>query len=259
MVQQVTPETTIEVIYPESDGQPMADNTEQFAWIVKIKENLEILFASPADVFIAGDLFWYPVEGNPNIKQAPDTMVVFGRPKGKRSSYLQWNEDNIPPQVVFEILSPGNTLKEMAKKLQFYQRYGVEEYYIYDPDKNDLNGLLSSGDSFEVIEEMNGWVSPRLGIRFTLTPDTLEIVSPTGQKFLSPGEIDQLREQERQRAEQERQRAEQERQAKEAALEELEAASQQKEAALQELEKERDRYQELLAKLQQKGIDTDNL
>lgn len=64
MVQQVTPETTIEVIYPESDGQPMADNTEQFAWIVKIKENLEILFASPADIFIAGDLFWYPVKRN---------------------------------------------------------------------------------------------------------------------------------------------------------------------------------------------------
>ena len=245
MVQQVTPGNTIEVIYPESDGQPMADNTEQFAWIVKIKENLEILFASPADVFIAGDLFWYPVQGNPNIKQAPDTMVVFGRPKGKRGSYLQWDEDNIPPQVVFEILSPGNTLKEMTKKLQFYQRYGVEEYYIYDPAKNDLNGLLRSGDSFEVIEEMNGWVSPRLGIRFQLTAETLEIVSPSGQKFLSPVEIDRLREQESQRAEQESQRAEQERQAKEAALEEL--------------QKERDRYQELLAKLKQQGINTDNL
>jgi len=252
MVQQVTPETTIEVIYPESDGQPMADNTEQFAWIVKIKENLEILFASPADVFIAGDLFWYPVQGSPNIKQAPDTLIVFGRPKGKRGSYLQWNEENIPPQVVFEILSPGNTLKEMTKKLQFYQRYGVEEYYIYDPDKNDLNGLLRSGDSFEVIEEMNGWVSPRLGIRFQPTSDTLEIFSPSGQKFLSPVEIDQLREQERQRAERECQ-------VKEAALQELEAASQEKEVALQELEKERDRYQELLAKLKEKGIDTDNL
>lgn len=231
MVQQVTPEDTLEVIYPQSDGQPMADNTEQFAWIVKIKENLEILFASQADIFIAGDLFWYPVQGNPNIKQAPDTMVVFGRPKEKRGSYLQWAEDNIPPQVVFEILSPGNTLKEMTKKLQFYQRYGVEEYYIYDPNKNDLNGLLRSGDSFEVIEEMNGWVSPRLGIRFTLTPDTLEIFSTSGQKFLSPVEIDQLREQERQA----------------------------KEAALQELQQERDRYQELLAKLKQQGIDTDNL
>jgi Uma2 family endonuclease len=245
VVQQVTPETNIEVIYPESDGQPMADNTEQFTWIVKIKENLEILFALQADVFIAGDLFWYPVQGNPNIKQAPDTMVVFGRPKGKRGSYLQWVEDNIPPQVVFEILSPGNTLKEMTKKLQFYQRYGVEEYYIYAPDKNDLNGLLRSGDSFEVIEEMNGWVSPRLGIRFQLTSDTLEIFSPTGQKFLTPVEIDALREQESQRAEQERQRAEQERQAKE--------------VALAELAKERDRYHELLAKLQEQGINMDDL
>ena len=35
-------------------------------------------------------------------------MVVFGRPKGRRGSYRQWEEDNIPPQVVFEILSPGN-------------------------------------------------------------------------------------------------------------------------------------------------------
>lgn len=30
--------------YPESDGQPMADNTLQFQWIVLIKENLETLF-----------------------------------------------------------------------------------------------------------------------------------------------------------------------------------------------------------------------
>jgi Uma2 family endonuclease len=231
MVQQLTSETVAEVIYPSSDGKPMADNTEQFQWIVKIKENLEILFASQADVFIAGDLFWYPVQGSPNIKQAPDTMVVFGRPKGKRGSYLQWNEDNIPPQVVFEILSPGNTLKEMTKKLQFYQRYAVEEYYIYDPEKNDLNGLLRSGDSFEVIEEMNGWVSPRLGIRFQVTSDTLEIFSPSGQKFLTSLEMNQLQEQERQA----------------------------KETALQELQQERDRYQELLVKLREKGINTENL
>ncbi|MFM6052620.1 MAG: Uma2 family endonuclease, partial [Sphaerospermopsis kisseleviana] len=32
---------TPEVVYPESDGEPMADNTKQFTWIVKIKENLE--------------------------------------------------------------------------------------------------------------------------------------------------------------------------------------------------------------------------
>lgn len=236
----LTPETAADVIYPDSDGQPMADNTKQFRWIVTIKENLEIIFASRPDVFVAGDLLWYPVEGNNKIRQAPDALVVFGRPKGDRGSYKQWEEENIPPQVVFEILSPGNTLKEMAKKLQFYQRYGVEEYYIYDPDKIDLNGWLRSEENLEVIEEMNGWVSPLLEIRFQLTPDTLEIFSPTGQKFLTPVELDQLRQQERQLAEQERQRAEEERQAKE--------------TALQELEQERQKYQDLLKRLRERGI-----
>jgi len=52
--------------------------------------------------------------------------------KGKRKSYLQWKEDNIPPQVVFEILSDSNTEKKMQQKLEFYEEYGVEEYYIYN-------------------------------------------------------------------------------------------------------------------------------
>jgi len=61
MVQELAPQTTPQIIYPDSDGQPMADNTKQFRWIVTIKENLEILFATSPDVFIAGDLLWYPV------------------------------------------------------------------------------------------------------------------------------------------------------------------------------------------------------
>ena len=73
-----------EIVYPESDGKPMADNTKQFRWIVTIKEGLEALFAERDDVFVAGDLLWYPVEGHPEICQAPDVMVAFGRPKGDR-------------------------------------------------------------------------------------------------------------------------------------------------------------------------------
>jgi Uma2 family endonuclease len=29
---------------------------------------------------------------------------------------------------------PNNTLAEMIRKFRFYERYGVEEYYVYDPD-----------------------------------------------------------------------------------------------------------------------------
>ena len=229
MVQQLIPITTdteYDITYPESDGKPMADNTIQFRWIVTIKENIEILFAAIADVFVAGDLLWYPVEKSPKCL-APDAMVVFGVPKGDRRSYKQWEENNIAPQVVFEILSSSNTTKEMANKLLSYQRYGVEECYIYDPIKVELTGLQRSGEDLEVIEEMHGWVSPRLGVRFELTPDKLEIYRPDGQRFLTFVELDQLREQERQ----------------------------QKEAALLQLEQERQRYQDLLARLQERGID----
>ena len=106
-----------------------------FELIVLIKKNLDLLFINDPNVFVAGDLLWYPIEGDNKNRIAPDVMVILGRPKGDRGSYQQWKEDNIPPQVVFEILSPGNTVKEMVKKYKFYEHYGVEEYYLYDPAK----------------------------------------------------------------------------------------------------------------------------
>lgn len=196
-----------EIIYPDSDGQPMADNTEQFEWIVLLKENLECLFAQNADVFVGGDLLWYPVQGHPEIRVAPDVMVALGRPKGKRGSYRQWQENNQPPDVVFEILSPGNTLKEMTKKLKFYDHYGVGEYYIYDLDNNELTGLERQTGELTVIEEMGNWVSPLLGIRFELTAETLQVYYPDGRRFLSTVELSEQFEQETQRAEQEKTRA----------------------------------------------------
>ncbi|WP_341737677.1 Uma2 family endonuclease [Microcoleus sp. CAWBG640] len=243
MVQKLSAETVSEIIYPDSDGEPMSDNTKQFRWIVTIKENLEILFANILDVFVAGDLLWYPVQGNNKIRQAPDAMVVFGRPKGDRGSYQQWKEDNIPPQVAFEILSPGNRPGKMAAKLLFYQRYGVQEYYIYDPDNIELSGFVRDEDWFEPIAEMNGWVSPLLQIRFQLTENTLEIYRPDGRKFLTPVEMDQLREQECQEKEFAQSQAERERQ--------------RADEAIAQLEQERQRYQALLQQVQQQSIDSD--
>lgn len=202
MVQEITTPKQSGIVYPESDGKPMADNTLQFRWIVTIKENIDFLFSDRDDILVVGDLLWYPVEGNNQISRAPDVMVVFDRPKGDRRSYLQWREDDIPPQVVFEILSHNNTLKEMAKKLDFYQKYGVEEYYLYDPMSVDFCGWLRSEDGLTAIEEIDNWVSPRLGIRFVLGEEELEIYRPDGKRFLTPVELAKLAEQESDRAQQ---------------------------------------------------------
>jgi Uma2 family endonuclease len=186
--------------YPESDGKPMAENTLQFRWIVTLQGGLDSLFLHVQNVFVAGDLLWYPVEGDPTIRQAPDAMVVFGRPKGDRGSYRQWEEDGIAPQVVFEVLSPGNRPGEMIRKFKFYERYGVEEYYIWDPDRLTLDGFLRKNNVLEDIPEMNAWVSPRLAIRFDMSGDDLRLFRPDGQPFLTYVELMTERNRERQRA-----------------------------------------------------------
>jgi Uma2 family endonuclease len=200
--------------YPDDDGQPMSENTLQFKWIVLIKEGLDFCFRHDPNVFVAGDLLWYPLEGDPKIRQAPDVMVVIGRPKGERASYKQWEEVGIAPQVVFEVVSPGNRAPEMTHKFRFYEKYGIEEYYVYDPDTGSLDGWLRGHDGLEEVPQMTGHVSPRLGIRFQPGegPSSLVILGPGGESFTTYRELAERVEAERQRAEAEHQRAEAERQ-----------------------------------------------
>ena len=175
----------IEIDYPESDGKPMADNTIQWNWMVRIVCELQEQFKNQ-QVFVAGDLFWYPVEGKPRIVVAPDGLVAFGRPPGDRGSYKQWEEGGIAPQVVFEVLSPNNDDEEMEAKLLFYQTYGVEEYYFIDPYEPTAIGYLRRNGLLEPVAELTGHVSPRLGVRFELLPDEVRMFSPTGREFLDP-------------------------------------------------------------------------
>ena len=244
--------TTAEIIYPDSDGQPMAESTIQYELIVKIKAGCESLFKDDPNVFVAADLLWYPVEGRPEISQAPDTIVIFGRPKGDRRSYIQHREGNIGPQVVFEIRSHNDSNTKMNKKLSFYQRYGVEEYYVYDPQRNELEGWQKIQEILEVIEPMEGWISPRLGVRFELGEDELEIYRSNGEKFLSYAELEEQSLLDRQRLQQESQRAEQEAQRAEQADQRAEQANQMAEQANQIA-------QRLAAKLRELNIDPDSL
>jgi Uma2 family endonuclease len=200
--------------YPDYDGEPMADNTLQYKWIVVIVENLESVFRNDPNVFVAGDLLWYPVEGEPTIRAAPDAMVALGRPKGIRGSYKQWEEDNVTPQVAFEVLSPGNRPPEMERKFKFYEQFGVEEYYIYDPEDGAFEAWLRRGNRLVKVENVFGFESPRLRIRFEPGegPDNLKIFGPDGELFQRLSAVAEERDTAKKHAETERQRADTERQ-----------------------------------------------
>ncbi len=228
-----------QIVYPDSDGKPMADNTKQFQYIITIEVGLDSMFADDPDVFVAGDLLWYPVEGRSDISKAPDVLVAFGRPKGHRGSYKQWLEGGVAPQVVFEILSPGNTEQEMLDKREFYERYGVREYCEYDPDGGSLEVWQREGVALKPVMIEGEWRSPLLGVRLKLEADgELSVFRPDGRKFMRPVDLDLLVEQEQRRAERERRRAERER---------------------RRAEHERVRAEKLAARLRELGIDPDSL
>ena len=244
-----------EVVYPEDDGEPLSDNTLQFQWIVTIVGGIDARFRDDPNVFVAGNLLWYPVEGNNKVRAAPDAMVAFGRPKGYRSSYLQWQEGGIAPQVVFEVLSPGNRAAEPIRKFHFYERHGVEEYYLYDPDRCDLSGWLRSGGTMQEIEPIDGWVSPRLGTRFELQSGELKILGPDGRPFATYVELVKQREQEardRERAVMERDQATV---ARDQATAERDQATAERDRLAGESAAERERSERLAARLRTLGID----
>jgi Uma2 family endonuclease len=236
------PHTTDRRLYPDDDGNPMAENTLQFKWIVVVKEGLETVFRHDPNVFVAGDLLWYAEEGNPKVRIAPDAMVVFGRPKGYRGSYRQWEEEGIPPHVVFEILSPGNRFGEMLGKLHFYDDRGVEEYYVYDPDDGTLAGWRrEEGGRLEEVSNMLGYVSPRLGLRFEPGdgPDNLKLYGPDGILFKTHQELQDEAEAAEQRAE--------------AAEQKAQAAEQKAQAAEQKAQAADERAERLAARLRELG------
>ena len=195
------------IIYPDSHGQPMADNTKQLRWIVVLFSGLSALFREATDVFIGADLLWYPIKDHPEIRTAPDVLAVFGRPRGDRGSYRQWEEGDVPLTIVFEILSPSNTYQEMIDKLLFYEEHGVEEYFVYDPDANRLQVYLRRNEQLLLRRFKKEFVSPRLGIRFDLTGAEMAVYRPDGKRFLTPEEQDAARVQIEQRAEKAEQRS----------------------------------------------------
>ena len=164
----------------------MADNTEHFHFIHTFQGNLDALLPD----FVAGDHLWYPVQGRPDIRVAPDVYVAMGRPKGHRGSYKQWEEEGVPLQVVFEWWSPRNDFAHQVEKLRFYDRYGVDELYTFDQLRRVFNAFHRVDGQLDPVATEGGVQSPLLGIRLALEDEELKGWRPDGRPFLRMTEME---------------------------------------------------------------------
>lgn len=80
-------------------------------------------FIAPCDVKLDND---------PLTILQPDLFVVCDPDK------LDKKRCNGAPDFIIEVVSPNNAAHDYVKKLSYYQYYGVKEYWIVDPDNQNI-------------------------------------------------------------------------------------------------------------------------
>ncbi len=73
-----------EIVYPESDGRPMAETDDHRFQMNYLLEALDLWFGRRKRVYVAGNNLIYCQQGDPRLRLSPDTYVVKGVEKRRR-------------------------------------------------------------------------------------------------------------------------------------------------------------------------------
>lgn len=211
-----------ELVY--DDGEPLESNWHRYQMNLLI----DLIYQAMAergrdDYFASGNMFvYYSLDqardvacGRPYFR-GPDVFFVNGVDgRMDRKAWVSWDEGGRLPDVIVELLSASTARVDRIVKKDLYARvFRTPEYFLYDPERQKLEGLRLSGDAYQPIRPDAGgrFKSKEFGLALGLwqgvhnglTATWVRLFRPDGS--LVPTEV-----------EAHRQRAEAERQAKEAA------------------------------------------
>lgn len=167
------------LVYPESDGLPMAESDLHRDWMVRILELLQLFFLGQ-QVYVSGNLLIYYVKGNPRKSFAPDAFVVKNCDPRRRKIYKIWEEGQAP-HFVLETTSSSTQHRDLEDKMRLYAQLGIAEYFLYDPLSEWLDpalvGYRLADDDYVPIDpdDQDGITSEQLGITFRLEEGQLAL------------------------------------------------------------------------------------
>ncbi len=203
-----------EVVYPDSDGKPMAETGIHVFALMWFLGALKLYFSHRDDVYVVGNMFLYHEEGKPKSRKAPDVMVVKGVPsQPERRSFKIWVE-KAAPCFILEVTSKKTAKEDQEAKRQLYQRLGVREYFLFDPLheylERQLMGYRLVGGSYEPTtpDGGGGLVSEELGMR--LVPEGRQVglfLLESGKRVPTPLQLPTMLQDAERRAKREQRRA----------------------------------------------------
>ncbi len=93
-----------------------------------LKKKKHQIFYAPFDVYLPS------LEGDTVVQ--PDICVICDTSKIKKHGCVG------SPDLVIEILSPGNSKREMKDKYELYEQSGVQEYWVVFPYRTSFTDIF---------------------------------------------------------------------------------------------------------------------
>jgi Uma2 family endonuclease len=216
-----------EVEYPDSDGQPIAEDEIHLSEMFDLLAALKCRYRGVPDVYVGDNLFLYYLQGDPRSVVAPDVFFVRGVPSGVRKTFKLW-EEGVPPCFIIEVTSGRTRDEDVRKKKVLYEQLGVEEYFLHDPEGDYLSPRLQGfrlfNDRYAAIRpKPDGSLESRTtGLILRVEGTNLRLIdSATGERLLWVAEVDLALQGAEERARTAEERAKQEAAARKSLEEEL--------------------------------------
>jgi len=154
------PRTIMEVfkMLPEGTLAEVIDNTLYMLPTPTGKhQRISRLLTTQLDLFVTknklGEIFYAPfdvfLDESANAIQ-PDILFI-----AKQNASILNDEGIVHgvPDLIIEILSPGNKKHDLITKKNLYEKFGVKEYWIVDPDTKKSMGYTLKDKSYQLIAE----------------------------------------------------------------------------------------------------------
>ncbi len=167
--------------YPDSDGRFLPENPLQANAIVELRSNLKQHFRDRPNVVVEGDMFLYYEKGQADERLvrgkrvgkfvAPDVIVVLDHDLGGRGTYKLWEEGK-PPDFALEVISPSSEVRNRETKRDLYERIGIGEYFVFQPDTTRAGPRLVG---YELKKRGYERLGPQVGLPGSVRSDVLEV------------------------------------------------------------------------------------
>jgi Uma2 family endonuclease len=212
-LQSATSEAGRAVVFPPgdlySDEPPLETDLhrDQIDLLIRL---LRSLWHDRQDFYVSGNItiYYSPKQLKSEDFRGPDFFVVLGTERRPRKSWVVWEEEGKYPNVIIELLSDSTAQTDRGLKKQIYQdTFRTPDYFWFDPHSLEFEGFhLVDGTYHPLAVNERGWRwSEQLGLYLGIYNDQLRFFTPEGDLVPSPEETAEA---ERQRAEAEHQQNE---------------------------------------------------